>query len=243
MIKGIIFDFGHTLIRFPQDRLAVNRVGAETMASWYFRKKHIKIDEAALVETFLAEYAAGQKHAAQTLIESTLEENLITALDKTHAPEKTRGLVKAAVKLFLENEEPIWEAYPDAVGTIRQLYQQDYKLGLYSNAPDDGLVQRLVNSKGFRPWLSPTFSSAGCGWRKPRPDGFLLIAERWNLDPADIVVVGDTLDIDILGAQRAGMHSILVTMDAYHTNDANRHIEPTATAATLSVLPELIARL
>ena len=94
-----------------------------------------------------------------------------------------------------------------------------------------------------RPWLSPTFSSAGWGWRKPKPEAFDLIARRWDLSPAEIVMVGDTLNADILGAHRAGMHSILVTMDEAFSNDENRHIQPEAVADRLSILPAIIAQI
>jgi putative hydrolase of the HAD superfamily len=114
---------------------------------------------------------------------------------------------------------------------------------LYSNATDDKLIQRLVNQGGLRPWLSPTFSSAGWGWRKPKPEPFQLIARRWGFSPAEVVMVGDTLMADIQGAQNAGMPGILVTMDEAPSNAANRHIQPTAVAETLSALPEIIAQL
>jgi phosphoglycolate phosphatase-like HAD superfamily hydrolase len=57
------------------------------------------------------------------------------------------------------------------------------------------------------------------------------------------VVVGDTLNADVLGAQNAGMHSILVTMDENPSNANHRHIQPTAVAGSLSELPEIVAQL
>ena len=91
--------------------------------------------------------------------------------------------------------------------------------------------------------MSPTFSSAGWGWRKPKPELFDLIAKRWRLPPHEIVMVGDTLDADILGAQNSAMHGILVTMDESRFNAGNRHIQPAAVAKSLSELPGLIAQL
>jgi putative hydrolase of the HAD superfamily len=213
------------------------------MATWYWKKKHIKLDGPALVEAFIAERAAGRELAYQTQTEVVAQQSLRDALQKIDAPASTGGFVEAAIKTYFEPEEAAWHPYPDAIDTLKTLKGQGFRLGLYSNATDDAFVQRLVNKSGCRPWLSPAFSSAGWGWRKPKREPFDLIAKRWDLPAEQIVVVGDTLQADILGAQHAGMHSILVTMDEAPSNTGNRHIQPTAAASRLSELPQLIANL
>jgi len=47
-------------------------------------------------------------------------------------------------------------------------------------------------------------------FRKPDPRALQLIADAWHLPPAEIVMVGDLPQYDILGAHRAGMRAILV---------------------------------
>jgi D-glycero-D-manno-heptose 1,7-bisphosphate phosphatase len=49
----------------------------------------------------------------------------------------------------------------------------------------------------------------GCACRKPRPGLLLQAAERWDLDLAASVLVGDA-ETDILAAQRAGCRPLLV---------------------------------
>jgi putative hydrolase of the HAD superfamily len=243
LIKGIIFDLGSTLMRFTGDWSAVFQTGAEAMVDWYVRKKHIQLDTSALIKAFLAVREAGWNTAQHTHTEVTAQASLRRALQKINAPAVAETLVEAAIKVYFGPEEALYQPYPDAAATLKILKAQGYRLGLYSNATDDALIQRLVNQGGLRPWLSPTFSSAGWGWRKPNREPFNLIAARWGLPPHEIVVVGDTLNADVLGAQNAGMSSILVTMDENRTNADNRHIQPTATAVSLSALPEIIARL
>lgn len=243
MIKGVIFDLGSTLIRFTGDWQTTDRAGAEAMAEWYLKQKHIKLDGPALVETFLAERIDGRAIALETQMEVLAQHSLGQALKKIQAPASAEALLEAAIKVYFASEEAAYQAYPDAVDTLKQLKSQSYRLGLYSNATDDKLIQRLVNQCGLRPWLSPTFSSAGCGWRKPKREAFELIAGRWGLSPAEIVVVGDTLSADILGAHNAGMLSILVTMNEPSFNAAYRHIQPTGVVDRLAALPELITQL
>ena len=243
MIKGIIFDLGNTLLRFGGEPDAIARVGAEAMASWYFIKKHIKLDQTALVETFLRQRAVDREQATQTHVEVTAQQTLSDVLRQIDAPPATLPLVEPAIKVFFEAEESLWQCYPDTVTTLKQLHRAGYRLGLYSNATDDPMIQRLVNQNGLRPWLSPTFSSAGWGWRKPKAEPFELIAQRWDVQPEEMVMVGDTLNADILGAQNAGMHSILVTMDEAPSNETNRHIHPDAVAESLAALPEIVTGL
>jgi HAD superfamily hydrolase (TIGR01549 family) len=243
LIKGIIFDLGHTLIRFTGDWDEVSRDGVEAMARWYLKKKHIKLDGQALGEAFIAERLAARETAAQTQMEVTAQESLQAALKKVEASAAAMNLVETAVKVFFEPEERAWQSYPDTVDTLKVLKSRNYRLGLYSNATDDPFVQRTVNRNSLRPWLAPTFSSAGWGWRKPRPEAFELIARRWGLPASEIVVVGDTLKADVSGAQACGMYSVLVTMDEAPSNAQHRHIQPTATAESLAALPDIMARL
>lgn len=243
MIKGIIFDLGNTLLKFTGDWRSVQREGAEAMADWYLKKKHVKLDGLTLVETFLAERSAGRTAAIETQMEVTAQQSLSDALKKIEAPAAAGALLEAAIKICFAPEEAAYVTYPDAVDTLKQLKSRGYRLGLYSNATDDKLVQRLINQGGLRPWLSPTFSSAAWGWRKPKAEAFALIAGRWGLSPAEVVVVGDTLNADILGAHNAGMPGILAAMDESPLNEANRHIQPAAAITTLVALPDIIRQL
>jgi HAD superfamily hydrolase (TIGR01549 family) len=239
----VIFDLGSTLLRFTGDWETVNREGAEAVASWYLKKKHIKLDAPALIEAFLTERVAGWETAGHSQTEVLAQECLRRALATIDAPPKAEALVEPAIKVYFGPEEAAWQCYPDAVETLKRLKGQGYRLGLYSNASDDAFIQRLVNQRGLRPWLSPTFSSAGWGWRKPRREAFDVIARRWELPAEKMVVVGDTLNADVLGAQNAGMHSILVTMDENPSNTDHRHVQPTAVAGNLSELPDIIDQL
>jgi FMN phosphatase YigB (HAD superfamily) len=40
---------------------------------------------------------------------------------------------------------------------------------------------------------------------KPHPRGFLWICERWGLGPAEVLYVGDRVEVDAQGAANAGM--------------------------------------
>jgi putative hydrolase of the HAD superfamily len=168
---------------------------------------------------------------------------LRVALDKIGGPNEASALIPQAARVYFGPEEAAWKAYPDAQPTLKRLSEQGYRLGLLSNATDDPFIQRLVNRLELRPWLSPTFSSAGLRWRKPLREPFDLILSRWKLPPEEVIVVGDTLNADILGAHNAGMRGVLITADESPRNDAYRDaIVPDATIAKIGDLPGLLER-
>ncbi|MDM8528564.1 HAD family hydrolase [Anaerolineales bacterium HSG24] len=241
-IKGIIFDLGSTLIRFSGDWKITDQTGAEAMSNW-FKKKRIKHDQKAFVDAFLSERAAGFVVAQQTDMEVTTTASLEKTIKKMNMSDQAVPLISDAIKIYLEAESKSWFCYDDTIPTLKMLKRQGYFMGLYSNAMDDPFVQRLVNQYRLRPLLSPTFSSAGLGWRKPKAEPFQLIAERWEIPTNEIVVVGDNLRTDILGAQNAGMAGILITKNEAASNVDYRHIKPTITIPSLATLPGVLGKL
>ncbi|GAB4538104.1 MAG: hypothetical protein Kow0063_25590 [Anaerolineae bacterium] len=239
-VRGVIFDLGSTLMYFDGDWEDVISRGVADMLA-FFRRKRVKLHESSLAETFIAERQAGRELAYHTHREVTCLDSLLAALEKTKAPPEAFPLAAEAVRVYFGPEEAAWKAYPDAKATLKHLSEQGYRLGLLSNATDDAFIQRLVNRLGLRPWLSPTFSSAGLGWRKPLREPFDLILSRWNLPPETVIMVGDTLNADIQGAHNSGMRAVLITADESPSNDTYREtIQPDASIATLSELAGVI---
>lgn len=240
LIKGIIFDLGGTLLHFDGNLAKTEAQGATAVSDWFIKKKRIKLDGPALSEAILACRREGLAQAKKTHKEFLMHEGIKQAIQHIDGPKRAEALCVDAVRPFFEAEEDAHRLVPQAVDTLKVLYAHGFKLGLLSNATDDYLIQRLVNRNGLRPWLSPVFSSAGLGWRKPLADPFLLIAKRWGFAPKEVVMVGDTLATDVLGAYKADMHSVLVTWVQNKDNLANSHIKPNLTISRLSELPGLI---
>ncbi|MDO5504494.1 MAG: HAD-IIA family hydrolase [Actinomycetia bacterium] len=80
-----------------------------------------------------------------------------------------------------------------------------------------------------------------CG--KPEPDLYLVASERLGMVPARILGIGDRLDTDIEGANRAGSPSLLVLTGVNTAADAHAappRQRPSAIAADLSALDTLV---
>ena len=60
---------------------------------------------------------------------------------------------------------------------------------------------------------------------KPEPTMFLMGAERLGLPPAEVAMLGDRLDTDIVGAKRAGLSALLVLTGVSRLEDVERSPE------------------
>ncbi|MDY7040938.1 MAG: HAD family hydrolase [Chloroflexota bacterium] len=176
-----------------------------------------------------------------TRIEVLATDTLRATLTAVGHPDVGDGLIAEAVRRYLSPEEQHFVAYPDALAVLRQFSEMGCRLGMISNASDDPLIQRLVDRLGFRPWLRPALSSAAVGIRKPDPRVFHMVLDEWGIQPEQAVMVGDTLEADVLGAQLTGMRSVLVTMRENSRNANCPDVLPDAQVDSLSLLPQVIA--
>ena len=101
----------------------------------------------------------------------------------------------------------------------------------------------LIDRAGIRSYLDPILISAALGVRKPSREPFDLILSQWGLRPTQVVMVGDRLDQDILGAQRAGLHQIWLRDYAEVEKSILHEHEPELTGDALTQVPALIEHL
>lgn len=98
-----------------------------------------------------------------------------------------------------------------AAGTIEllaSLRARGIELGVLSDYPAAAKLQALGIGPSFSVVLCATDPEVGAF--KPNPQGFLAAAERWQLAPAEVLMVGDRADADAAGAAAAGMPCVIV---------------------------------
>jgi HAD superfamily hydrolase (TIGR01549 family) len=208
MIRGIIFDLGWTLMYLNADVEQTRERAYQSLAT-FLNANGIATGE-NFVPTLHAARARGWKLADETGVERFGIEALAETFTELGYP-RPDGLLARANAVVFDELARQWLAYDDALETLRELTRRDLRVGLFSNADDDGLVQNCVARLGFAPYLNPALSSAmPHRLRKPDPRALHLIADAWQIAPREIVMVGDAPQYDILGAHRAGMRAILI---------------------------------
>jgi putative hydrolase of the HAD superfamily len=174
--------------------------------------------------------------------EVTADEALRAVLERSRLPTDAEFLADAERAFFapeLEGMRPL----PGAVELLARLSRGGLRIGLISNASSHYLIVECCRRLLFAPYLEPIVSSAAVGCVKPDPRIFRVVLRQWNLPPAEVAMVGDTLGADSAGAQAVGMRSILVT--AAHPPGAPTSlgsVRPDAVAKTLAEVGDIIER-
>ena len=122
------------------------------------------------------------------------------------------GLVASVAELeevYLKARMARQRALPGAVELLTKLRRAELRCGLVSNctfAPE--LMQEHLRRHDLAALLDVTVYSSEVGWRKPRPEPFLVAAGRLAMAPAGLVYVGNDPEADLAGGLGAGFSVI-----------------------------------
>jgi putative hydrolase of the HAD superfamily len=140
--------------------------------------------------------------------------------------------------------QPIHECnrpYPDTSETLSRVRGEGLRLAVITNAPWD-TPARLLRSDLEQWHCADFFDAFICSgevpWRKPNPRFMLAAAEALGIPADECLVVGDSLEADIAGANAAGMRS--VWMDPAGACAPADGPQPDRTARSLSDVLELV---
>jgi FMN phosphatase YigB (HAD superfamily) len=210
MRTAVLFDLFDTLVHFDRERLplltidgrpvrstaghlldalrphapalAIEQVFAALVASWQEAERLRAIDhrEVAAPERF-ADFLArlGLAAAPAALVETLIE---------THR----RELARAA-------------DFPARHGALLRALAPRYRLAVVSNFDYAPTAIGILEHAGVADLFATIVVSDQIGWRKPRPEIFAEALRRLGIGPAEALFVGDRADIDVVGAQQAGI--------------------------------------
>ncbi len=99
--------------------------------------------------------------------------------------------------------------YDDVPGVLRTLHAAGLKIGLISNS--HRCLDSFQTHFALEGLFSVTLSSHEHGYLKPHPSIFEAALRAVQAEPAEAVMVGDSLAHDIEGARRLGMRAVLVS--------------------------------
>ncbi len=240
-LKGVIFDLGNTLLHFNGDWDEV----AEELYSELYRSlitKGFDLDEAEFIALFHTRIQAYFEDRGRRHIELTTAYVLQNTLADLGYNQITREELKRALAEMYAVSQRRWQLEDDALVTMNTLLEAGYRMGMISNAGNDEDVQTLVDKAGIRPYFDFILTSAAERYRKPDQRIFQRVFDYWNFSPGEIVMVGDTLEADILGANNTGMVSVWITrrVKTAHNSDIRATIKPDYRIASLAELPMII---
>jgi len=101
-----------------------------------------------------------------------------------------------------------WELYPDVVPALAALRERGVHIGVISDWGSN--LGTILDGLGLGRHLDFVLASGSVGLAKPDPALFRMALERAGADPAEGLMVGDSLHADVQGARAAGMHGLLL---------------------------------
>lgn len=128
-----------------------------------------------------------------------------------------------------------WQLYPETVETLQTLKAQSVIVGVISNF--DSRLFGLLDGLGIAQFFDSVVISTQVGAAKPEVAIFTQALAHHALAPEQALHVGDSYEMDIVGAQTVGLTPVLI----------DRRAQPSRSSAHLSVnslleLPALLQR-
>jgi len=107
--------------------------------------------------------------------------------------------------------------YPGVLDTLAVLKQQSVRMALITNKPAQ-FTPHLLKTLGLLSFFDEIVCGDTLPVQKPDPAALLYVMDKWQLQSADCVMVGDSRN-DIEAANAAGVRSICVGYGYNHGED------------------------
>lgn len=129
-------------------------------------------------------------------------------LEELGVPPEEAESIKDAV-MAVNAGRNIWsDSRPWVADTLGQLRSSGYGMSIISNT--DGRVKEQLQDGGVAEFFDAIFDSKLIGLAKPDPKFFSHCCDALRLNPRECLYIGDSLAIDVRGANLAGMPAVLV---------------------------------
>ena len=110
----------------------------------------------------------------------------------------------------LHRERHLWCSVRDRTHeALARLRAAGIRLGIVSNS--DGRVEQALTVAGLRDYFDVVVDSAHVGVEKPNPVIFQTALDALGVAPEEALYIGDLYEVDVLGAQAAGIEAVLLT--------------------------------
>ncbi|MBS1653641.1 MAG: YjjG family noncanonical pyrimidine nucleotidase [Bacteroidetes bacterium] len=106
--------------------------------------------------------------------------------------------------------------FPYTIEILDYLSEKKYQLHLITNGFEKTQYSKIKNS-GIDHYFKEIITSEGSNSLKPHKEIFEYAFKKTNASPEESIMIGDTIDVDILGAVNAGI-------DQVHVNHINTEI-------------------
>jgi HAD superfamily hydrolase (TIGR01509 family) len=195
-LRAVLFDAGNTLLFLDYARMAAG------------------VGTALGVPLSGAELASHAAEAAQAMERAETDQERATAYLEAlfllgGIPADRLGEVRTCLAR-MHGERHLWCSVPESTRTaLARLKAAGLLLGVVSNS--EGRVEEALEAAGLRDYFDVVVDSGVLGIEKPDPRIFQAALQALHVAPEEAFYVGDLYEVDVLGAQSAGIEAVLVS--------------------------------
>jgi len=131
-------------------------------------------------------------------------DELLKAFDIKWSPR----IIAAGVVAYERTKAGYLRPFPGVVPALLKL-RENHRLGVISNGLAVKQWEKLIGL-GIHHFFYIVATSEEVGYSKPQKEIFEYSMKELNLNPEECAMVGDRLDTDILGGNRAGMTTVRI---------------------------------
>lgn len=209
-IDWIVFDAVGTVIRpEPSVPVAYHTIGQQFGSERTVQDVGARF-AAAFAETEQLDLADDRRLMTSPAVEEARWKHVVGAVYPEIADQE--GCFQVLHDYFAQPSA--WRLFDDAASTLRSLSDSGIRLAVASNF-DDRLHTICDGTPALRSF-SRRFVSSELGFRKPSEDFYRGILADLNVAPARVLMIGDSLENDILGALAVGIQATLISRTLSH---------------------------
>jgi HAD superfamily hydrolase (TIGR01549 family) len=208
--KAVFFDLGYTLIEYGdhdwrRSDLEGHRKGYDCLVDRGCHLPNFELFNKRLLQ-LKDECRPADRGALREWRATDAPEVLLNELKVDNPMEMSRLLIE----VVYADAQNYMTVANGGLETLRQLKILGYQTGIISNTlyPRE-LLNADLERLGLKPYLDVTIYSSEIGYRKPHPEIYQAASVRSNLQPEQIIYVGDRYRIDVLGAKTARLLPVL----------------------------------
>lgn len=228
MLSAILFDLSGTLIEEYSDVLNTKQGYYEIL----FKAIHSSLEKDGIsVDWTLFKDHYEQVRTKQKMIsEQTLREyDMCERISDTlhffnHDLPPTSDIIRRAIDTYMNIYIGFIQTKESAHDILKTMAVK-YKLGLVTNFAYYPAVYRILDQFDLRRFFKVVVISGEVGWKKPSLRIFEVALSQLSIKPEEAVFIGDDYEVDIIGAKKVGMKTILLSKEPINNEKADVKIK------------------
>jgi 2-haloalkanoic acid dehalogenase type II len=190
MKKAVIFDFWGTIVEIGVHPSPIRQIKAIINIDIPFSSYIVKFEEVFMKQPY------------SNLFEA------FTEVCKAFHVEPKKELLEELVGLWNKNKL-LAKPFPETIEVLEELKDAGYKIVLLSNT-DCFSIEEIIEKYDLRKYFDAIVLSYQVRMLKSNPRMFQKVMEELGVTKEDMVMVGDSIESDIIGAKKAGVDAILI---------------------------------